>query len=249
MSQDDVDYAVPAAVPRSRRRERADDAPADGLWGGRPRTWLKVGCWGLAVALLLVLLLPLVTVDETGSDSPEAAVAQLVQGIADTDVVAIIGAVDPVETRDPDRADAAYDRLSTRLFRRGEVAPPDVTAVLVAAERQISGSPDLTAVATVAALELELDGLELRTRPDPGGASSRAQVLIVDGELDVVLDPARLPDAVEGMEKAAYSVPLDEGWRRDGAVLVQPFLVTVERDGRWYVSLEASADALLPELG
>lgn len=247
MSSHDVDYAVPADVPRSRRRERAE-RPAGPLWGGRQRTWLQVGCWALAALLAVPLLVPLLRA-ETGADSPEDAVEELLQGIADTDPVAVVAALDPVETDDPDRAADAYDRLSSRLLRTGEVPPADVTAVLAAAERQLDGSVDLTTVATVAALDLELADLTLSAQPAAGTTGSDVPVLIEGGDLEVALDPARLPESVTDLSRASYTMPLAEGWRRDRRVVLQPFLVAVERDGRWYVSLEASADALLPEFG
>lgn len=243
MNGDDVDYAVPAAVPRSRRVR--DQEPAGPLWDGRERSLVKAGCWVLAAVLALVLLVPLLTGQETGADSPEDAVSRLLDGIADTDPVAIVGSLDPAETDEPELAAAAYERLGDRLLRAGEVPPADVTAVLAAAESQVDGSVDLTAVATVAALDMDLDGLELRVEPDPAGLDSRARVFLVGGDLDVALDPARLPDAVAGLGRASYSMPLAEGWRRDRTEPIEPFLVTVEREGRWYVSLEGSADALL----
>lgn len=242
MSTGDVDYAVPARVPRSRRVRAA--APTGPLWGGRQRTALRAGCWALAALLALLLVVPLLSGDETGADTPEAAVTRLLQGVADTDPVAIVAALDPAEIDDPDRAREAYDRLSSRLLRIGEVPPADVTAVLAAAESQLGGSVDLTAVATVAALDLELADLELRTEPDPT-TGSRARVVIAGGDLDVVLDPARLPDSVSGLGRATYSMPLAKGWVRDRGVRLEPFLVAVERDGRWYVSLEATAEDLL----
>ena len=250
MNRDDVDYAVPASVASSRRREpRVRGAGADGdvLWGGPARTWLRLGCAVAALVLALPLVVPLLRGEATGAASPEAAVALLLQGIADTDPVALVAAIDPVETDEPGRADTAYGRLSTRLLRQGEDVPPDVTAVLAAAEQQIDGSFDLTAVATLAALDLDLDGLDLRVEPDRVLPDSRARVYLEDGDLAVTLDPDRLPGSVSGLGRAAYTMPLAEGWRRDrGAVPVEPFLVVVERDGRWYVSLEATSAALVP---
>lgn len=243
----DVDYAVPTAVPSSRRRERRTPTAPGVLWGGRPRTWLKAGCWAAAAALSLPLVLPLLVDDETGAESPEAAVEQLLQGIADVDPVAIVRAVDPAETDDPQRASDAYDRMSGRLLRQGEVPPADVTAVLAAAEGQVGGGGDLSSIATLAALDLDLADLELAPETATDRDSpTRARVFIVGGDLSVTVDPDRLPDA-GSLGTASYTMPLAEGWRRDRRVLLQPYLVTVERDGRWYVSLEATADDLLPD--
>ncbi|MFB9311621.1 hypothetical protein [Nocardioides plantarum] len=208
------------------------------------RTGLLVGCWGTAALLAVVLLVSLLRSEPTGADTPEAAVARLLQGIADTDPVAIVAAIDPAEADDPRRAGAAYDRLGERLLREGEAPPLDVTAVLAAAESQLDGSVDLTAVATVAALDLELEGLDLRSVPDPDDLGAR-RVFVLAGDLDVTLDPDRLPESRAGLGKASYSMPLAQGWVRDREEPIEPFLVAVERDGRWYVSLEASADGLL----
>ena len=244
MSADDVDYAVPADVPSSRRRPgrgARDDAV---LWGGRPRRLLVLGCWALSAVLALALVVALLVPDERGASTPEGAVEQLLQGIADVDPVAVVAAVDPDETADPERARAAYERMSGRLLRRGDPPPDDVTAVLAAAEGQVGGDGDLASVATLAAVDLELEGLVLEAEE---GAGDTVRVRIVDGDLDVALDPGRLAGSSAGLGRASYSMPLAEGWRRDRRVAVEPFLVAVERDGRWFVSLEASADALLPE--
>ena len=56
---------------------------------------------------------------------------------------------------------------------------------------------------------------------------------------DAVID-GRGPDGT----RASYDMALAEGWQRDGDEF-QAYLVTVEVDGRWFVSLEASADDLL----
>lgn len=238
----DVDYAVPADVPSSRKRDRRTPG-TPGLWGGRGRTALVVGCWVGALGLLLVLVVPLLGAEEAGADSPEDAVAQLLQGIADVDPVAVVGAIDPEEARDPARAQDAYDRMNGRLLRRGEVPPADVTRVLDAVDGQAGGA-DLTTVAILAAVDLDLVGLDLRADPDPTPGSG-TRVFVVDGDLEVSLDPDRLPDSVDDIGRASYTMPLAEGWRRDRQTSFEPFLVTVERDGRWYVSLEESATALL----
>ena len=170
----------------------------------------------------------------------DGAVAQLLQGIADVDPVAVVAVVDPAEAGDPGRADAAYDELGSRVLRIGEEVPPDVTAVLRAAEGQVGGTLDGAAIATLAAVDLELEGLDLLSDID----GDRALVLIADGVIRVDVDPGRLPDEVVGLAAASYDMPLTEGWRADGGA-IDPVLATVQRDGRWYVSLEATADHLL----
>lgn len=242
--REDVDYAVPAAIGSSRRRDRRRrDTDADGLWGGRPRTTLLAGCWTAAAVLALALVVALLRAEPPGAATPEAAVARLLQGVADTDPVAIVAALDPEEVDDPTRAGAAYDRMADRLLRVGEEPPADVTAVLDAAASQLDATVDLDTVATVAAVDLDLTGLRLAAEPAGSGTSRR--VALLDGRYDVTLDPGRLPQARSGLDRASYSMPLAQGWTRDGREPIDPFLVAVERDGRWFVSLEASATELL----
>lgn len=240
----EVDYAVPAPVPssRSRRRERATSGPR---WEGRDRTAAKIGCWVLAAVLAATLLLPVVRPRQTGADSPEAAVAQLLHGIADLDAVAVLAALDPDETADPARLERAYDRLSTRLLRIGDEVPDQVTAILRAAETRRDGQGGLGSLSVLAAVELDLVDLELEA--DSIG-SGPVRVYLQGGRYEVVLEPSRLPDRLDGaagMEPATYSMPLAEGWTADGASVEVPYFATVRRQGRWYVSLEASGDDLL----
>lgn len=244
MSAEDVDYAVPADVSSSRARVRRAPRGHGVLWGGRPRRALVVGCWVLAAVLGLALLVPLLVPDERGASSPQGAVEQLIQGIADVDPVAVVAVVDPEEAADPERARAAYERMGERLLRRGDPPPDDVTAVLAAAEGQVGGDGDLASVATLAAVDLDLEGLVLEAEEGVGGT---ARVRILDGDLDVELDPSRLSGSGPRLGRASYTMPLSQGWRRDRGVPIEPFLVAVERDGRWFVSLGLSADALLPE--
>ncbi|MDE0775532.1 MAG: hypothetical protein OSB43_04570 [Nocardioides sp.] len=76
------------------------------------------------------------------------------------------------------------------------------------------------------------------------------RVYLLAGTLAVDVDADRLPgEAVidgrgPGGARASYDMALAEGWQRDGEEF-QAYLVTVEVDGRWFVSLEASADDLL----
>lgn len=243
----EVDYAVPATVGSGRRRPRRAPGTASPLWGGPWRRALVVGCWGLALLLAAVLVVPLVSPEPEGADSPEAAVERLLQGIADLDPVAVLAAVDPVETDDPDRARAAYDRLSGRLARDGEVPPAAVTAAVTVTQGQVGGA-DLGLASRLAAVDLDLDGLVLARVPTPA-SSGLALVALRGGELDVRVDPVRLPSGVTGAgrEPASYTMPMSEGWRRDRTTPVDAVLAAVERDGGWFVSLESSAAYLLDE--
>lgn len=207
----------------------------------------------LAGSLVVVLL-----VDRPGAASPQSAVDTLVQGIADLDGPAIVGVVAPDEVADARRADTAYARLGARVLRVGEEPPAEVDRVLAAAEAQLAGAFSRRALAVLAAVDLDLAGLELVVEQV---TPTTARVYLLDGTLEVRVDPTRLPagSVVDSGSPAGspaggptgpsgapagYDMALAEGWERDGSPIVA-YLVTVEVDGRWFVSLEASADDLL----
>ncbi len=237
-----VDYAEPVSLD-ARDRARGP-RPVRRLWGGRGRRRLRIGCAAgsllLAGSLVVVLLL-----DRPGAVSPQAAVSTLIQGIADLDGPAIVGVVAPDEVADARRADGAYTRLGARVLRVGEEPPAEVDRVLAAAEDQLAGSFSRQTLGVLAAVDLDLAGLDLAVeRVD----DATARVYLLDGTLGVRVDPARLPGGavMDGSSggPAGYDMALAEGWERDGTQIVA-YLVTVEVDGRWFVSLEASADDLL----
>jgi hypothetical protein len=242
------EYAERVALRRPRRTVRP--------WGGRGRRALRAACAALALALAAVTVAA-VARQQPGADSPEAAVEQLVQGIADLDAPAIVGVVAPSEVADPERVAEAYDRLGERVLRVGEVPPAEVDRVLRAAEEQLGGAFSREALAVLAAVDLDLDGLTLEAERLADGS---VRVYVVDGVLGVAVDLARLPDGavVEGdpdgpdgrgeSGAARYDMALAEGWERDGQRFAA-YLVTTQVDGRWFVSLEASADDLLGLLG
>ncbi|WP_300403772.1 hypothetical protein [Nocardioides sp.] len=242
---DSPDYAEPAVLGPS-RSPRPGARPDVRLWGGRGRRALRWACAAGALLLPAVLVVVLLS-DRPGAESPEAAVEQLLGGIADLDGAAIVGVVAPDEVADAGRADDAYTRLESRVLREGEVPPVEVDRVLAAAEAQLGGSASRASLAVLAAVDLELGGLDLAVEEIDDGA---VRVYLLDGTLAVSVDADRLPgDAVidgRGPDgtRASYDMALAEGWQRDGDEF-QAYLVTVEVDGRWFVSLEASADDLL----
>lgn len=237
----EIDYAEPSSLGSARGREPRAELS---LWGGRARRRLQWSCLALSLALATALVVALLA-EQPGADSPEGAVEQLVQGLADLDGPAIVGVIVPVELADVGRADAAYRSLEARVLRVGEVPPVEVDRVLAAAEDQLGGEPSRRSLAVLAAVDLGLASLELDVERIDDRA---ARVYLLDGTLAVTVDPDRLPSEAVidagGSESAGYDMALAEGWQRDGADVVA-YLVTVELDGRWYVSLEATADDLL----
>jgi hypothetical protein len=233
-----VDRAVPVSLPPL---TPLTVRPPLRLWNGRDRLALLVGCWVVALVLLAVAARPLLFPAETGADSPQAAVAQLAQGIADLDVAAVVRVVDPEEAADPEVVVDAYDRLEDRLLRVGDQPPGDLSEVLAAADGSPSvGNLGRSHLAVLSALELDLDDLDLAVEEESGDG---VPVLILDGVLEVRSDPRGLGDhlrgRVSGAGLASYDMPLAGDWRYDGTP-VPAYLVTVEREGRWYVSLRAT---------
>lgn len=236
-----TDYAEPASLG-SRSGDGA--RPEVRLWDGPGRRLLQAGCAASALLLAGVLVVALM-LQRPGADSPEGAVEQLLQGIADLDGAAIVGVVAPAEVADAKRADDAYSALQERVLREGEVPPTEVDRVLLAAETQLGGSFSRQSLAVLAAVDLDLGGLDLAVeRID----DRSVRVYLLDGTLGITVEPDRLPgDAVleeQNDEPAGYDMALAEGWQRDGEEFVA-YLVAVDVDGRWFVSLEASADDLL----
>lgn len=242
---DSPDYAEPAVLGSSRAARR-DTRPDVRLWGGRGRRVLQWACAAGALLLPAALVVVLLS-DRPGAASPEAAVEQLLGGIADLDGAAIVGVVAPDEVADVGRADDAYSRLASRVVREGEVPPVEVDRVLAAAEGQLGGSAGRASLAVLAAVDLELGGLDLAVEEVD---DTTVRVYLLAGTLAVDVDADRLPgEAVidgrgPGGARPSYDMALAEGWQRDGEEF-QAYLVTVEVDGRWFVSLEASADDLL----
>ncbi len=240
-----VDYAEPTDLGTSGRgREpRATVTP----WGGRGRRRLQWACGGTSLLLAAALTVAL-ALERPGASSPQAAVEQLISGIADLDGPAIVAVVAPAEVADAERTDATYRRLGERVLREGEVPPAEVDRVLAAAEDQLGGEFSRRSLAVLAAVDLDLDGLDLVVEPIDERA---ARVYLVDGTLAVTVDPGRLPDGAvieAGSDApAGYDMALAEGWQRDGEEIVA-YLIAVEVDGRWFVSLESSTDDLLDAL-
>ncbi|MDE0775533.1 MAG: hypothetical protein OSB43_04575 [Nocardioides sp.] len=138
---DSPDYAEPAVLGSSRAARR-DTRPDVRLWGGRGRRVLQWACAAGALLLPAALVVVLLS-DRPGAASPEAAVEQLLGGIADLDGAAIVGVVAPDEVADVARADDAYSRLASRVVREGEVPPVEVDRVLAAAEGSSVAPPDV----------------------------------------------------------------------------------------------------------
>lgn len=238
-----ADYAEPVRLPSSRSKTARPPSQVR-LWGGSGRRVLQWSCVVTSLVLAGVLVVALLR-DRPGAASPEAAVSELIQGIADLDGAAIVSVVAPDEVADVERADAAYARLAERVVLVAQPPPPEVERVLAAAEDQLAGTFSRQALGVLAAVDLDLDDLSLAVEEID---ASTARVFLRGGVLALTLDPDRLPVGVDvgggGVEPTGFDLTLAEGWQRDGRSIVA-YLVVIEVDGRWFVSLEASADDLL----
>lgn len=230
-----VDEAVPVRAASLRERR-----PPTAGWHGEGRRRLLIGAALLGVLPLLVTAIALLRPPERGAETPEGAVEQLLIGLAEADGPAIARVVDPDELREPERASDGYQSLSRRLTRAAEVPPLEI-ARLVSSLDDTDGLVDGPALALLAAYQGDLRGLRLESARD----GDRARVFVRDGLLSVELDPGELSGGLRdrlpaGSTRATYDMEIAEGWRLDDAP-TDPYFVVVERDGRWFVSLDATA--------
>lgn len=143
-----------------------------------------------------------------GAGSPEEAAENIVTSAAEQDLVGLIDMLSPGET---EGLDDVYDELRERAEDEELVEDDGITD----------------------AIDIELSDLEFEV--DERG-DDLALVTLVDGEYDVSWDPEKLPDRLEFLaeESDAESESGDLADVFDGE---EPSVMTVEIDGRWYVTL------------
>jgi hypothetical protein len=155
---------------------------------------------------------------QSGAESPEAAVEELVAAVSDQDAIGVLEMLEPAEreTMLPFVRD-----LESNLTRLGLTEPVDLS--------DVSG------------VDLEVTGLEVEATELEAGMS---EVMITDGELsyetlpddvpigDVLRDLIEANDGEADIEAESDTQPLAEE---------EVFLVAMETDGRWHVSLGFSA--------
>jgi len=210
-----------------------------------PERRSRRGRWiGIGVAAALVVVLGagaawlLVLSKLGGSSTPEAAVTQLVEGVAAKDGVAVYGAVSPAEVSTFTDLVEPFSELS------------GVTGQAVSAQ-QLLGLLD--------AVDVDLSGLALRSESIGDGL---AKVTIVGGSLTVDGDGATIADALADVygplataglsadevdagwagaaqeidAKLPWTVTVDDLVQHSERGDVEPFLVTVREGDAWYVS-------------
>jgi hypothetical protein len=178
----------------------------------RPRTFVIAGV--VAAAFVGFSLIRSVSGSGAGASSPEAAVQQLVAAVDREDP---LGAVDIIV---PDEV-GALRAVAERLQRRAGDAGFTGGGKAFAGVELAIGNP---------AFQVE----EL--------SDDVAKVVVTSGTLSVALDPTKAAARVRPLlERVSERVDLDEriavGYDDDGDErFIDPFVVTVKRDGRWFVS-------------
>jgi len=218
----DAEYAPVGEQPKPRRRA--------GLWvGAAVAAVAVVGVGGYAVWANVLSKLG-------GAGSPDAAVTQLVEGVADRDGVAVYGVLAPSEVASfRDAFDGASD-----LADDSQIDPDKLKAALDALSVEIKD------------LDLDVDEVD----------EGLAKVTIAGGTLTVDADAEEITDlTIEAFEPLleALGQPVPTGDARDEAIqqaddalpwtldtkdltwdtdagTQRPFLMAVEEGGKWYVS-------------
>lgn len=200
--------------------------PAAGAWGAPPQEkksrrglWIGVGVAGvLAIGGGAFAANALWFSKVGGASSPEAAVTQLVEGVADKDLVSVYGVMSPAEVS---QVSTGYD-----LFLRHMDEIDD------------DGAKD-SLEAYLDAMELELSDLEVDVEEIEDGL---AKVTITSGSLEVDADADQLGDAViDTLDMAKESsfwdelsglgeVPSDDEIRDQIATAVEELPVTVSAE-------------------
>ncbi len=153
--------------------------------------------------------------EDSGADSPEAAVTELLEAGADQDAVAALRMLNPDEVKG---ADEVYEALNERMDDAG-----------MTDDGAVSGT-------SLTVKDLDVDVEEL--------SEHAAKVSLTGGKLQVKVDFDKLPDqfaeqAAAGRDEYGDSFTREfdlTALRDEFGIDEAPFLITVEVDGRWYVS-------------
>ncbi len=190
----------------------------------------------LAVAAIAVVVVRAVTGDGGGASSPEAAVEDLATALDEEDPVAALAAMDPDEVEAlGDVYEAAAARAQDIGFAPGTAALGGVDIALSGVTYDVEELGDGVSKVTVSGGEADL-------AVDAGGLGDQTEAVL---ERRAELDEEGADADVDGTLEAGDLVVTDD----DGGE-VDPFVVTVERGGGWYVSpLYTAAQYAVEALG
>ncbi len=193
-------------------------APASGRKAGARLIPLAIG-----VVLLLVvgvLAVRALTGSDGGSDSPEAAVQQMVDSIAAEDPIAMVASMNPDEVR------VLGDLVAASQEKVAELGFADQADPWSGADAEVVTLQTSTEELADGVVQVNIDELRIDWEVDPDATSDRFQEVIEAGT-----EEGEEPEAESGrFDENDLVVETDEGDE------VDPFLVVVETDGGWYVS-------------
>lgn len=232
---------------RSRAASLAGRRP---LWGGRLRRGWQVGFVGLAILPVAAVGIPLALGGtERGAASPTALAADLVDAANEKDVARIVALLD-----DEDFDDLGEVRRSLNDSLQRVLVPEsddfgDATADLAASFEH--GEADHAVVlAVLNATDLDLRDIEVDVELDED--ADRAEITVTGGTVEVDIRARRLPEDrrrfLDGASGAQVEADPQDLRSLDGA-RVSLVVIAVERDGRWFLSLSGTADALDAQVG
>lgn len=165
---------------------------------------------GIAALLGVATLAISALVGGSGADSPEAAARQLADAIAREDPLAAVDVLAPDEVR---TLRSTVDAVSAR-----------------AAELELVDA----AGAPLAGVDLSVEGLELTTEELAPGF---AKVSVRGGTLTVRTDRSGLSAVLQRVAERSGDIDGDVDFATARPFDAAPFVVAVERDGSWYVSV------------
>lgn len=200
--------------------------------GAQPRRSKKWWWIGGSIAAVVILVAGAVTAvvlksgPEGGADTPEAAVLDFLAALENEDPFAAANLLDPAEQQQITRMlDNAQQTAQDTTFQEGD----DKTSVL----QGVAVSTD-----------------DIHTEVDEIG-DGVARVTITDGTLTVAFDPAEADDGIKDLlgddDEASETWTVDDMVdESDSGDEILPSFMTIQDDGKWYVSLVYSwADRLL----
>jgi hypothetical protein len=205
--------------------------PDEPLGGNRSRMWVLGGL--ITIAILAIAAVAFATMNagrsNDGADSPEAAMQKFFDGLSSEDLVAAVDA-----------------------FLPGEADPVINYAGGIGSElKRLEILTDGVNPQAISGLNMEFTDLEFRTEQV---ASGFVRVYVVDGDAFLDIDQAELPLGnlildnlpAEARDQLASDLPPESDSMAGGDF----YLMAVEEDGSWYLSLWYTVmDAIFSETG
>lgn len=167
--------------------------------------------------------------ESAGASTPEDVAAQLQKALENKDPAAALALLDPAE-----------------VPHLGELYEASVDAALKAADKSGNADPESDYDALRSAIDLRVTGLQSHV-DYLGSELNYAKLSFTDGRIDWKADPSRLPKSIKDrIEEGGEDLgePDEGGGDISDLVVnnadgndVDPFLMLVKTDGRWYVSV------------